>query len=249
MLDKKKEGTKCPEPRLNQILLPLLSVVSDQHLRIELRSMALEAQLSLVAEWGLLVEAQVLEILAELMAGSERPVVPVAGIVSIFIERYGFEYERPITNCWIGSILRKRLNIGTYKSSWGLCRTHGRPIQDRAALCALRGKRNRGRAAGGIMGDMGMWGLSSYSPRPAPELITSKPLPLITVRLDPRGNSPRPLVPIVEPGKSLHPPEAAWPSAIQIFANLAILHPSRWRRISHIMARVSQHFVFGERTP
>ncbi len=31
------------------------------------------------------------------------------------------------------------------------------------------------------MGDMGMWGLSSYSPYPAPVPITSKPLPLITL--------------------------------------------------------------------
>lgn len=126
------------EPRLNQILLPLLSVVSDHHLRVELRSMALEAQAGLVADRGLLVEAQVLEILAELMAGSERPVVPVADIVAIFIERYGFEYERPITNRWIGSILRKRLNIGTYKS-------HGVyvvPMGDRSKielLCARYG--------------------------------------------------------------------------------------------------------------
>jgi hypothetical protein len=126
------------EPRLNQILLPLLSVVSDEKLRSELRSMALEAQLSLVADRGLLVEAQVLEILGELMAGSERPVVPVADIVAIFIERYGFEYERPITNRWIGSILRKRLNIGTYKS-------HGVyvvPMGDRSKielLCARYG--------------------------------------------------------------------------------------------------------------
>jgi len=104
------------EPRLNQILLPLLSVVSDENLRSDLRSMALDAQLSLVADRGLLVEAQVLEILAELMTASERPVIPVADIVAIFIERYGFEYERPITNRWIGSILRKRLNVGTYKS-------------------------------------------------------------------------------------------------------------------------------------
>jgi hypothetical protein len=70
------------EPRLNQILLPLLSVVSDEHLRSELRSMALEAQLSLVADRGLLVEAQVLELLAELMAGSQRPVIPVAAFGS-----------------------------------------------------------------------------------------------------------------------------------------------------------------------
>ena len=40
------------EPRLNQILLPLLSVVADDALRSELRSMALEAQLNLVADRG-----------------------------------------------------------------------------------------------------------------------------------------------------------------------------------------------------
>src|SRR6202166_1316094 len=126
------------EPRLNQILLPLLSVVSDENLRSELRSMALDTQLSLVADRGLLVEAQVLEILGELMVGSQRPVVPVADIVAVFIERYGFEYERPITNRWIGTILRKRLNIGTYKS-------HGVyvvPMGDRSKielLCARYG--------------------------------------------------------------------------------------------------------------
>jgi hypothetical protein len=104
------------EPRLNQILLPLLSIVSDEGLREELRSMALDTQIGLIAERGLLVEAQVLEILAERMVASQRPVVPVADVASGLIERYGEEYDRPITNRWIGGILRKRLNIHTYKS-------------------------------------------------------------------------------------------------------------------------------------
>src|SRR5262249_7945126 len=47
------------EPRLNQILLPLLSVVSDEALRDELRLMAFNTQLGLIAERGMLVEAQV----------------------------------------------------------------------------------------------------------------------------------------------------------------------------------------------
>jgi hypothetical protein len=104
------------EPRLNQILLPLLSVIKDPTLRSELRSVALEAQSNLIAERGLLVEAQVLEILAELMVTIDRPVVPVAEITAGLVERYGAEYERPITNRWIGSVLRKRLNLHTYKS-------------------------------------------------------------------------------------------------------------------------------------
>jgi hypothetical protein len=104
------------EPRLNQIMLPLLSVIGDSDLRAELRNVALSAQASLVAERGLLMEAQVLEILAELMSTSSRPVVPVADITAGLIERYGAEYERSITNRWIGSILRRKLNLQTYKS-------------------------------------------------------------------------------------------------------------------------------------
>jgi hypothetical protein len=62
-----------------------------------------------------LVEAQVLEILGELMATSQRPVIPIADIVAGLIERYRDEYERPITPRWIGSILRRRLNIRAFK--------------------------------------------------------------------------------------------------------------------------------------
>ncbi len=55
-------------------------------------------------------------IFAELMATSQRPVIPVAEVASGLIERYGAEYDRPITNRWVGGVLRKRLNIHTYKS-------------------------------------------------------------------------------------------------------------------------------------
>ncbi len=126
------------EPRLNQILVPLLSVVGDRKLREDLRSVASELQAGLVAERGLLAEAQVLEIVAELMATSERAFVPLADVTVGLIERYGAEYERPITNRWIGGILRRRLNLRTYKS-------HGIyvvPTTERAkieALCARYG--------------------------------------------------------------------------------------------------------------
>ena len=104
------------EPRLNQILLPLLSIVRSPAVREELRSAAAEAQTNIIAERGLLAEAQVLEILAELMATSDRPVIPISEVAAGLIERYGAEYERPITNRWVGSILRRRLNLRTYKS-------------------------------------------------------------------------------------------------------------------------------------
>jgi len=104
------------EPRLNQILLPLLSIVRSSAVRRELRSAAAEAQTNLIAERGLLAEAQVLEILADLMAASDRPIIPVAEVAAGLNNRYGGEYERPITNRWVGSVLRRRLNLHTYKS-------------------------------------------------------------------------------------------------------------------------------------
>jgi hypothetical protein len=124
------------EPRLNQILVPLLSVVGDPKLRGDLRSIASEIQAGLVAERGLLVEAQVLEILAELMLTSERAFVPLADVTVGLIERYGAEYERPITNRWIGGVLRRRLNLRTYKS-------HGIyvvPMSERSKIEALCGR-------------------------------------------------------------------------------------------------------------
>jgi hypothetical protein len=104
------------EPRLNQIILPLLSVVADPKLRHDLQNVARATQASIVAERGLRVEAQVLEILAELILESDRPVIRVADVTVGLIRRYGAEYERPITNRWIGNILRKTLNLRTYKS-------------------------------------------------------------------------------------------------------------------------------------
>jgi hypothetical protein len=121
------------EPRLNQILLPLLSIVRDTEVREELRSLARETQTALVSERGLLAEAQVLEVLADLMDASERTVVSIADVAAALTDRYGSEYERPITNRWVGGILRKRLNLLTFKS-------HGIfvvPITERARINLL----------------------------------------------------------------------------------------------------------------
>ena len=104
------------EPRLNQIMLPLLSVAAESTLRAEMRSMAFRMQASLTAERGCLIEAQILEVLFELVNGSRRPTIPISLVTAALIERYGAEYERPLTNRWIGSIVRRKLNLETYKS-------------------------------------------------------------------------------------------------------------------------------------
>jgi hypothetical protein len=125
-----------------------------------LRSVASEIQAGIVAERGLLAEAQVLEILAELMTISERAFVPLEDVTVGLIERYGAEYERPITNRWIGGVLRRRLNLRTYKS-------HGIyvvPTTERTkieALCARYGVYViTGIASPAPLGDVGTSGTS-----------------------------------------------------------------------------------------
>ena len=124
------------EARLNQILVPLLSVVEDKSVRERLRWMAHSAQADLVAERGLQAESHVLEIVASLMSTTQHLFVRVADIAAALIEKYGVEYDRPITNRWVGGILRRRLNLRTYK-------THGNYVvslteRDKVALLCAR---------------------------------------------------------------------------------------------------------------
>lgn len=103
------------EPRLNQILVPLLSVISDPELHKELRIVAGAYHRDIVAERNLSAEAQVLEIVSELReAGTGN--ISVQEVTTRFFERHGAEYARPITNKWIGQILRTRLHLPTFKT-------------------------------------------------------------------------------------------------------------------------------------
>lgn len=126
------------EPRLNQILLPLLSIIEDPKLRDALRTAAFETQSTIVAERGLSIAAQVLEVLAHLMRDASGAGVSVGAVAKELAQRYGSQYERPISDRWVGGILRKRLNLRTYKS-------HGVfvvPISERSSvehLCARYG--------------------------------------------------------------------------------------------------------------
>ena len=103
-------------PRLNQILVPLLSIIDDEELRHELRDSVKSFEQELYAERSASSEGSVLEVLAELLADNPNPNIAVSEITGAFIARYGEDYERPITNRFIGGILRKRLRLLTYKS-------------------------------------------------------------------------------------------------------------------------------------
>jgi hypothetical protein len=103
-------------PRLNQILVPLLSIIPDGRLQDEVRDSVKTFDRELYAERSASAEAGILEVLADRLSESYRTSVPVSEVTTAFAGRFGQEYERPITNRFIGGILRKRLHLITYKS-------------------------------------------------------------------------------------------------------------------------------------
>jgi hypothetical protein len=106
------------EPRLNQVFVPLLSVIDDAAVRRDLKELARTYQRDLVSDRGQGIEAQVLEVIRELLASqATRPTVKE--IASWFSDRHGEEYERKVTAQWIGSVIRNKLQLKTQRGHAG----------------------------------------------------------------------------------------------------------------------------------
>jgi hypothetical protein len=116
-----KSGEGLPdrtiEPRLNQIFLPLLAVVRNPQDREELRALARRYHGEMVSERGMDLEAQILEVIRDLR-GSDRPLA-IKDIASWVADRHGDEYERKITNKWIGRVIRRKLQLRPVRTSSG----------------------------------------------------------------------------------------------------------------------------------
>jgi hypothetical protein len=124
------------EPRMNQILLPLLSVVPDEAVRAIIRNTAQLLQAGIVSERGASTDGQMLSTVSNLVAEPSAS-LSLSAIAAAFTAAYGSDYERPITNRWIGSVLR-RLGIALYKSNGVFVLAPGQ--EDRiAALCTRYG--------------------------------------------------------------------------------------------------------------
>ena len=102
--------------RLNQILVPLLSIIDDEQVRANIAAAARTLDRTLRSERAATPEAQLLEVLTEVLADSTRNAVPFAEITQSFAIRFGAEFERPITPRYLGSLLRTRLHLASYKT-------------------------------------------------------------------------------------------------------------------------------------
>jgi hypothetical protein len=107
------------EPRLRQIFIPLMRIVSNDAVREELRDLVWRYHLDLRADRSMDVEGQILDVIRTLLAASSQPSISIKAITDLFTHRHGRDYER-ITPKWIGMIIRKRLHLRTHKSSHGV---------------------------------------------------------------------------------------------------------------------------------
>src|SRR5439155_14362573 len=84
------------EPRLAQVFVPLLSVIEDAGAREALWQVAREYHKELVADRGMDMEAQVLEIIQELQLLNDGAGIAIKEIASRFIEQHGEDFERKV---------------------------------------------------------------------------------------------------------------------------------------------------------
>lgn len=103
-------------PRTNQILVPLLSVVERATDREAICAAMIALEEDRIAARAMSIEAELVDVLSELSNAKVDEPISIASIAACLIERYGRDYDRPITNRYVGSLLRTRLGLKTYKS-------------------------------------------------------------------------------------------------------------------------------------
>ena len=104
------------EPRLNQIFVPLLSIIDDPSAIDDLRELARKYNREMIADRGMETEAQILEIIRNMLHSPFETRLSMTDITSWMMDRHSMDYERKITSKWIGNIIRKKLNLRLQKS-------------------------------------------------------------------------------------------------------------------------------------
>ncbi len=120
------------EPRLAQILSPLMATIEDEEARGRLRDLARGYERQLVADRGMETEAQLLEVIRDL-AAAETP-LSVKEITALFADRHEADYDRKVSPKWVGYLLRRKLGLHPEKRHGGIFVI---PDSDKATLTRL----------------------------------------------------------------------------------------------------------------
>jgi hypothetical protein len=98
------------EPRVNQVFVPLLSIIEDAQAREQLQELARRISHEIREDRGMDMEAQILEVIKDMIRVGESR-LSVKDITNWFTDRYGDDYERKVTTKWVGTIIRKKLHL------------------------------------------------------------------------------------------------------------------------------------------
>ena len=105
------------EPRMNQTALALLSLIDDEALRGRVADELSGAEALLKDERADSEEGRVVRSLIEAFAAIATPNVPLVEVARCFNDRAAELSDLPVTNKWLGWIIRTRLRIATTKSN------------------------------------------------------------------------------------------------------------------------------------
>jgi hypothetical protein len=106
------------EPRLRQSFGPLLAVIDDPQVANEVVALARQYQRQVIADRGLDIDGQVLEVIRDLAKGrDESPTIK--DITAAYSARHGHELQGKVTFNWIGAQIRKRLGLATMRRKSG----------------------------------------------------------------------------------------------------------------------------------
>jgi hypothetical protein len=105
------------EPRLAQVFGPLLCVIDEPEARSALLEVARAYHRELISDRGTDMEAQILEVIRDLIGTSTFGRISINETATELARRYGDDYDRKITAKWIGSVIRRSLQLKTVKSN------------------------------------------------------------------------------------------------------------------------------------
>lgn len=105
------------EPRVNQIALPLLSLVDDPALRAEIGARLSEEQRDRRAARQHTTDVRVLAILKEATQTPKGMPISIGAVTDRFNAAHGSEYSQRVPHKMIGHVVRKGLHLTTEKSS------------------------------------------------------------------------------------------------------------------------------------
>jgi len=128
---------KSIEPRLNQILIPLLSIIEDEKIKNELRVFVREYDKQLLFDRGMQIEADIVEIIDERLKKGEPTMKEIAENLN---EKYGYNdlyyHGKRFTARQIGESVRKDLRLHLKRTGKGFVV----PFTEREKIIRLKAK-------------------------------------------------------------------------------------------------------------